>query len=148
VPGGTYLFTVNLQDRRRALLVEHVGVLRQAFRAVRAQRPFEIVAIVVLPEHLHCIWQLPENDADNATRWRQIKTEFSRGVPCDGQRAGRRIAKQERGIWQRRYWEGLLRDERDVRAHIDYIHFNPVKHGLVENAEDWPYSTFHRYQKP
>ncbi len=82
VPGGTYFFTVNLLERDRALLVDHVDGLRAAFRAVRAARPFDMVAMVVLPDHLHCIWRLPEGDADNATRWRHIKTMFSRGLPC------------------------------------------------------------------
>jgi putative transposase len=145
VPGGTYFFTVNLLERDRALLVEHVAALRMAFRQVRLARPFDIVAAVVLPDHLHCIWQLPAQDADNATRWRRIKSIFSRSLPCDERRSARRVAKQERGIWQRRFWERLLRDEHDLRTHVDYIHFNPVKHGLVPRVSDWPYSTFHRY---
>jgi putative transposase len=145
VPGGTYFFTVNLLDRDRALLVEHIAGLRAAFRAATAARPFEIVAIVVLPDHLHCIWRLPEGDADYATRWRYIKASFARSVPRDEPRSPQRRAKRERGIWQRRYWERTLRDERDLRAHVDYIHFNPVKHGHVARVCDWPYSTFHRY---
>ena len=143
VAGGTYFFTVNLLERDRALLVEHVGALRSAFKEARLARPFAIVAMVVLPDHLHCIWRLPAGDDDNATRWRHIKTLFSRGLPGDERRSGRRVIKKERGIWQRRFWERLLRDERDLRTHVDYIHFNPVKHGLVMNARDWPYSTFH-----
>jgi putative transposase len=145
VPGGTYFFTVNLLERDRALLVEHIDGLRAAFRAVQVVRPFDIVAMVVLPDHLHCIWQLPADDADNATRWRHIKSVFSRSLPREERRSARRLAKKERGIWQRRFWERLLRDEHDVRTHVDYIHFNPVKHGLMGCAGDWPYSTFHRY---
>ncbi len=98
VPGGTYFFTVNLLERDRGLLVEHVDVLREAFRVARAARPFEIVAMVVLPDHLHCIWRLPEGDADNATRWRQIKSAFSRALPSDERRSTSRLSKQERGI--------------------------------------------------
>ena len=145
VPGGTFFFTVNLLERDRTLLVDHVGELRAAFRAVRIARPFDIVALVVLPDHLHCVWRLPEDDADNATRWRHIKAMFSRGLPCTERRSARRVAKKERGIWQRRFWERLLRNERDLVAHIDYVHFNPVKHDLVARVCDWPHSTFHRH---
>ncbi|MBD8526667.1 REP-associated tyrosine transposase [Pseudomarimonas arenosa] len=136
VPGGTYFFTVNLLERRRSLLVDHIDALREAFRSARRARPFEVVALVVLPDHLHCVWKLPEGAADNATRWRHIKTLFSRAIPAIERRSARRRVKQERGIWQRRYWERLLRDERDLHHHVDYVHFNPVKHGLVATARD------------
>ena len=145
VSGGTFFFTVNLLERDRALLVEHIGELRTAFRVARSARPFDIVSMVVLPDHLHCIWRLPEGDADNATRWRHIKAMFSHSLPCFERRSQQRLAKNERGIWQRRFWERALRDEYDLRAHIDYIHFNPVKRGLVRRVRDWPYSTFHRF---
>jgi putative transposase len=129
VPGGTYFFTVNLLDRRQRLLVEHVDALRDAFGQTRAQRPFEILAIVILPDHLHCLWRLPAGDADNATRWRSIKTRFSRALPTGERRCARRRMKGERGIWQRRYWEHLIGDDHDLQAHVDDIHINPVKHG-------------------
>lgn len=145
VPGGTYFFTVNLLERDRRLLVDHIGHLRAAFAQARAARPFDIVAAVVLPDHLHCIWRLPPGDADNATRWRHIKSAFSRSLPLGEWRSPRRLAKAERGIWQRRYWEHLIQDERDLAAHVDYVHFNPVKHGHAERTVDWPHSTFHRY---
>jgi len=145
VPGGTYFFTVNLLERDRALLIEHIEALRAAFRATRAARTFDIQAMVVLPDHLHCIWRLPEGDADNATRWNQIKGVFSRGLDSTERLSALRLERRERGIWQRRYWERLLRDEHDLRAHIDYAHFNPAKHGLVSQVRDWPFSTFHRY---
>ena len=145
VPGGTYFFTVNLLERDRCLLVEHIGALRAAFVQARAPRPFVVVAAVVLPDHLHCIWRLPNDDADNGTRWRHIKTAFSRSLPAHERRTSRRRLKAERGIWQRRYWEHLIRDERDLHHHIDYVHFNPVKHGHVARAADWPHSSFHRY---
>ncbi|MFT3790303.1 MAG: transposase [Rudaea sp.] len=145
VPGGACFFTVNLLRRDSRLLVERIDALRAAFRRTQAQRAFEIAAIVVLPDHLHCLWRLPEGDADNATRWRNIKAEFSRAVPPAEHRSARRLAKNERGIWQRRYWEHLIRDERDWSAHVDYIHINPVKHGHAERVADWPYSSFHRY---
>ncbi len=145
VPGGTYFFTVNLLERRRSLLVDGIDALGRAFRETRASAPFEMVAYVILPEHLHCIWTLPEGDADIAVRWRRIKSSFSRSLPCDERRSERRRAKGERGIWQRRYWEHLIRDARDLRHHIDYIHYNPVKHGLVARVDQWPYSSFHAY---
>ncbi|MCD9029423.1 transposase [Luteimonas sp. BDR2-5] len=144
LPGGTYFFTVNLLDRDTRLLVEHIDVLRVAFRLAQSARPFDPVAVVVLPEHLHCVWRLPRGDADNATRWRHIKSLFSRDLPPAERRCARRMSKGERGIWQRRYWEHLVRDERDLAAHVDYIHFNPVKHGYVTRVRDWPYSSFHR----
>ncbi|MFT4255879.1 MAG: transposase [Pseudoxanthomonas sp.] len=145
VPGGTYFFTVNLLRRDQRLLIEQVDALRCAFRQTRIAHPFDLSAIVILPDHLHCLWRLPAGDADNAVRWRSIKTIFSRALPAGEYRSARRLAKGERGIWQRRYWEHLIRDERDFAAHVDYIHINPVKHGHVLRVVDWPYSSFHRY---
>lgn len=144
VPGGTYFFTVNLLERRRTLLVDRIDDLRAAFRAAHAARPFAVDAIVILPDHLHCLWRLPEGDADNATRWRHIKSAFSRGVPPGERCSLRRVRKAERGIWQRRYWEHLVTDDEDLRRHVDYIHFNPVKHGYVQRPTDWPWSSIHR----
>lgn len=145
VPGGTYFFTVNLLERRRRLLVEHIDLLRDAFRAARAARPFHLLAIVVLPDHLHCVSRLPDGDADNANRWAQIKSGFSRALPIYERRSSRRIAHQERGIWQRRYWEHLVRDDDDLRRVVDDVHINPVKHGDVARAADWPYASFRRW---
>ena len=145
IPGARYFFTVTLVDRASTLLIERIAELRGAFRAARAQRPFTVDAIVVLPEHLHCIWTLPEGDADYALRWREIKSWFSRRIPRGELRSKGRINKAERGIWQRRYWEHTLRDDRDVELHIDYIHYNPVKHGHVSRVADWPFSSFHRF---
>ncbi len=145
VPGGTYFFTVNLLDRTGSLLVEHVDALPSAFVETRRDRPLDLEAIVVLPEHLHCIWRLPTGDADNATRWRQIKARFSSALPASEPRSASRAHRRERGVWQRRHWERLLRDEGDLKSHVDYIHFNPVKHGLAARARDWPHSSFHRY---
>ena len=146
VPGGTFFFTVNLLERRtRRLLVEHIEHLRAAFHDAQRARPFHVIAIVVLPEHLHCLWRLPEGDADNADRWARIKSGFSRRLPKTEYRSDVRIAKQERGIWQRRYWEHVIVDEEDLQYHLDYIHFNPVKHGHAARAADWPYSSLHRY---
>jgi putative transposase len=145
VPGGTYFFTVNLLDRRSDLLVEHIQDLRSAVRHVRAQAPFHIDAWVVLPEHMHCVWTLPEGDTDFSGRWRTIKGAFSKSLPTGELRSASRAGKGERGIWQRRFWEHTIRDDRDYAAHVDYVHFNPVKHGLVSALQDWPYSSFHRH---
>lgn len=141
VPGGTYFFTLVLRDRDSRLLNEHISLLGRALREARQKRPFETLAIVVLPDHLHAIWRLPEGDSDYLTRWRHIKTLFARQVPTVAP-GSRRVV---RSVWQRGYWDRLLRDERDLEAHVDYVHFNPVKHGLVDCAADWPHSSFHRY---
>jgi putative transposase len=146
VPGGTFFFTVNLLERRsQRLLVERIDMLRDAFREVQRTRPFDVIAIVVLPEHLHCLWRLPEGDADNADRWARIKSGFSRRLPKTEYRSATRISKRERGIWQRRFWEHMIVDENDLQSHVDYIHYNPVKHGYVSRAAEWPYSSVHRY---
>jgi putative transposase len=144
VAGGSYFFTVNLAERRLRLLVEHVDTLRSAFRQVRARHPFTVEAIVILPDHLHSVWTLPEGDTDYAMRWRLIKSTFSRLLPSGEHVSESRRTKSERGIWQRRYWEHTLRDESDFGRHIDYVHFNPVKHGHVHRVKDWPHSSFHR----
>jgi putative transposase len=144
VEGGCWFFTVNLENRRSQSLTEHIGALRQAVAKVRAARPFEIDAWVVLPNHMHAVWTLPEGDTDFSTRWRLIKTFFAKSLPAVESRSEVNVERRERGIWQRRYWEHLIRDERDLAFHIDYCWFNPVKHGLVANAEVWPFSSFHR----
>lgn len=142
--GATWFFTVNLADRRSNLLVERISLLRDAISRTRGRHPFRIDAMVVLPDHLHAVWSLPESDADYALRWRLIKTWFSRGLPKIEHRSASRASKGERGIWQRRYWEHLIRDDDDLQRHVDYVHFNPAKHGHVAQCADWPYSTFHR----
>ncbi len=142
VPGGCYFFTVNLRDRRSSLLLEQITLLRECIRASRAAAAFHIDAWVVLPDHMHCIWTLPEGDADFPGRWLAIKKQFSQALPPTEYRTPVMIARGERGVWQRRYWEHTIRDEDDYAAHMDYVHFNPVKHGLVSKAADWPHSTF------
>lgn len=144
VPGGTFFFTVNLLDRHSDLLVRHVEVLRLAVRRVRLQAPFRINAWVVLPDHMHCLWTLPPGDADFPGRWRAIKIAFVKSLPKGELRSPVMIRRGERGIWQRRYWEHTICDERDFAVHMDYTHFNPVKHGLVEHPADWPHSSFRR----
>jgi putative transposase len=145
VPGASYFFTVNLHDRSSRLLANHIEPLRTAFRTVRARHPFEIAAIVVLPDHLHAIWTLPPGDDSYPTRWRLIKTVFSRSIAPGELLSPSRQRKSERGLWQRRYWEHTIRDERDFEHHCDYIHFNPVKHGHARTVHEWPYSSFHRF---
>jgi putative transposase len=144
-PGGTYFFTVNLAERNRRLLVEHVDTLRDVMRGVRERHPFRIDAIVILPDHLHALWTLPEDDADFAARWSLIKAGFSRRVPPGERVSPSRAGKRERGIWQRRYWEHQIRDDDDYARHVDYIHWNPCKHGHASRPADWPHSSFHRY---
>ncbi len=143
--GGTFFFTVALQNRAgNTLLTDRVGPLRDAISEVRSRHPFRIHAWVVLPDHLHCIIELPDGDADFATRWRLIKGGFSKALPKTEALTPSRERRNERGIWQRRYWEHRIRDEADFLAHMDYVHIDPLKHGLVERVRDWPYSTFHR----
>jgi REP-associated tyrosine transposase len=145
VPGGTFFFTVNLADRQSDLLTTHIELLRDATRSVRQRYPFEIIAMVVMPDHLHAIWRLPDGDADYPTRWALIKAGFSRNLPKTESIRASRSRKRERGVWQRRYWEHQIRDDDDLARHVAYVHFNPVKHGHVEKAADWPYSTIHRF---
>ncbi|HID83110.1 MAG TPA: transposase [Chromatiales bacterium] len=144
VPGGTYFFTVNLLERRKQILVDHIDALRTAIRKTRRKAPFHIDAWVILPDHMHCIWTLPEGDAKYSDRWRAIKKYFTKSIPDSEYRSEVRIKRNERGIWQRRFWEHTIRDDLDYKRHMDYIHFNPVKHGLVKSVKDWPHSTFHR----
>jgi len=144
IPGGCFFFTVNLADRRLRLLTENVETLRSAFRETRQRHPFTIDAMVVLPDHLHAVWTMPEGDRDFSTRWRLIKSTFSRNLAAGESISASRAAKRERGIWQRRYWEHTIRDEDDLARHVDYVHINPVKHGLVQRVRDWPHSSFHR----
>ena len=144
VPGGTYFFTVNLLERNRTLLTDNIELLRSSVRAVRRAKPFHIDSWVVLPDHMHCIWTLPDGDADFASRWKAIKIAFSKALPHTESLSPARQARGERGIWQRRYWEHTIRDERDYAAHMDYVHINPLKHGHVAHVADWPYSSFHR----
>jgi REP-associated tyrosine transposase len=145
IKGGTFFFTVTLADRSGDLLVRHIALLRHAYGAVQNRLPFETIAICVLPDHLHAIWTLPAEDSDFPMRWSRIKSGFSRALPSRASRSPSNIGKREKGIWQRRYWEHVIRDERDLERHVEYIHFNPVKHGLVSRVCDWPHSNFHRY---
>jgi putative transposase len=142
--GGSYFFTVTLADRHASVLTERVDVLREVVRRVRTARPFEIVAMVVMPEHLHAIWSLPEGDVDYSGRWRAVKAGFTHALRQDGMNLARN-EKGEYGLWQRRFWEHTVRDDTDLARHVDYIHYNPVKHGWVSQVQDWPWSSFHSY---
>ncbi len=147
-PGGSYFFTLVTHNRRSFLCkAENIALLRDSFYRVMQKHPFVIDAIVILPNHLHCILTLPQDDADFSTRWRLIKSWFSRR--CDRKYQGEvptsRQSKQEKAVWQRRFWEHLIRDEQDFINHVNYIHYNPVHHGLVSCPKDWEYSSFHRY---
>jgi putative transposase len=142
--GGTFFFTVTLADRRSTVLIDQIGALRTAFRDTRKERPFDIDAVVILPDHLHVMWTLPDGDADFAGRWRRIKGHFSTNLLVADIKI-KRYANGELALWQRRYWEHTIRDDGDFARHVDYVHFNPVKHGLVKRPCDWPHSSFHVY---
>lgn len=133
--GGTYFFTVNLQDRTQTYLTGYIDILRDAVRTVKNNRPFKIDAWVVLPDHMHAIWTLPKSDSDYSSRWREIKKKFTKEL--------RRLGINQ-PIWQNRFWEHTIRDQKDFNHHFDYVHINPLKHGHVLVVKEWPYSTFHR----
>lgn len=148
-PGGTYFFTVTLADRGSRLLVDRIDHLRVAYRTVVSERPVRTEAIVVMPDHIHAVWTLPDGDADFSTRRKMIKTRFSKDILEGGFVPTLRVseskrAKGEVGVWQRRFWEHMIRDDADFAAHVAYCHENPVKHGFVTHAMDWPYSSVHR----
>lgn len=147
--GGTFFFTVAIANRSSDLLTTHVDALRAAYHTTRLERPFHCDAIVVLPDHLHAVWTLPQGDNDFGTRWGAIKSRFTRAVK--GRmglnpilRSGSKVRKGDAGIWQRRFWEHMIRDEADYRMHVEYCWGNPVKHGLVERPTDWTFSSIHR----
>lgn len=150
VEGGAYFFTVVTEERRRWLCDDLArDCLRDAIRVIRKRRPFRIDAIVLLPDHLHTVWTLPAGDSDYSTRWRLIKKRFTTAyLQAGGIEAAAnasRQAKGERSLWQRRFFEHTVRDEPDMKRCIDYVHVNPLKHGLVDRVIDWPWSSFHRY---
>jgi putative transposase len=162
VPGGTFFFTLVTADRKPIFAEQkNVATLREAFRTIRLARAFELDAAVVLPDHLHCIWTLPPGDSDFSTRWRLIKTWFTKRYDLAGsgyamltrptvrtvRTEERKVSDSVQTMWQKRYWEHLLRDETDYRRHVDYIHYNPVKHGYAKTPLEWPHSSFFRYVK-
>jgi putative transposase len=143
IAGGCFFFTVCLEDRRTTTLVDHIDDLRAAWRWTKNHKPFACPAWVVLPDHIHCIWKLPPEDDDYAVRWKLLKGHFTRAMVAKGNaKTGRR--SRERGVWQRRFWEHAIRDERDLENHMIYIRGNPVRHGLVKDLEDWQHSSFYQ----
>jgi putative transposase len=150
VPGATYFFTV-VTHHRRPILTTELGrrCLRNAIEVVRERTPFDLFAFVLLPDHLHTVWVLPPNDSNYSTRWRRIKENFTRaylrGGGKDGPMTLNRLRHQERAIWQHRFWEHTIRDEDDLVRCVDYVHLNPVKHGLSDSAIAYPWSSFARF---
>ena len=143
VKGGTYFFTVTLINRHSNTLTQHIDLLRESVKITQQRFPFEIIAWVILPDHLHAVWQLPIDDSDYSSRWRAIESHFVRGL----KKQGLTVDMREDGralMWQRRFWEHTIKDEADLRRCVDYCYINPVKHGLVNAVVDWPYSSFHR----
>lgn len=141
-----YFLTATLRDRGTRLLLDHIDQLRAAFRCAVAENPFHVEAVVVLPDHFHLLCTLPEGDADFSVRMKTIKRRFTFGLA----NGGTPLQTNHRGeapCWQPRFWEHTIRDEEDFARHVDYIHYNPVKHGLTAAARDWPHSSFHRYVK-
>jgi len=152
IEGGIYFFTVVTYDRAPILTGNEARLLlHSAWMQVSERRPFTTVAVCLLPDHLHCIWSLPEGDPDYSRRWSEIKRIFTKGylnqIGPGAERNESRLKRREAAIWQRRFWEHTIRDEQDLNRHLDYIHYNPVKHGLVKRVSKWPWSSFHRYVK-
>lgn len=145
-PGGTFFFTVTLKDRKSDLLIKRIDFLQAAIQKVKKQHAFQIKAYVVLPDHLHMIWELPQGDTNYSIRWKKIKAMFSMWVGKSGIRINKSIHNESQ-LWQRRFWEHTIRDEYDYENHVNYIHYNPIKHGLVSDLEDWPHSSFHYFLK-
>lgn len=146
IDGGTFFFTVNLHDRRSSMRVEHIDALRNIVGDLNAKLPFDIDAMVVLPGHWHAVWTLPHDDCAYSQRIRLIKAGFTKqllrlGVSSDKNSPG------QYNLWQERFWEYTIRDDRDFETHVNYVHINPVKHEHVARAVDWPLSTIHRYMQ-
>ena len=152
IPGGTFFFTVVTHQRRRLFHLErHRTLLGESIRRCQSDWPFEINAIVLLPDHLHTIWTLPQGDTNYSARWSVIKKEFTKAFMASGgtdhEVSAGKQREHRRGVWQRRFWEHTIENEDDFETHFDYIHYNPVKHGLVECPIDWSASSFHRWAK-
>ncbi|OOF46406.1 REP-associated tyrosine transposase [Rodentibacter trehalosifermentans] len=147
IKGGTFFFTVKLADPKSHLLIEHIDLLREAYQFVKQKYPFKTEAICILPNHIHCIWTLPENDSNYSLRLRLLKTRFSSHFKAKNNLSPSKQRRKEKGIWQRRFYEHTIRDDKDFENCVNYIHYNPVKHGWVEKVKDWQFSTFHQYVK-
>lgn len=144
VRGGTYFFTVNAARPGSTLLTDNIDILRAVMAETHAEHPCRLDAIVILPDHLHTVMTLPRGESNFPLIWNKIKGRFSRRLDWSGPRSRSKLSKRERGIWQRRYWEHLIRDPNDFRTHVEYCWINPVRHGFVQHVRDWPYSSFHR----
>ncbi len=147
VTGATYFLTFNLLNRQQAILIDHIDALRNAYRLTQQHQPFYLDAMAILPDHVHWLIRLPANDDNYGARVSLFKAAFSRQMAKTEVLTHSRIIKRERGIWQRRFWEHRIRDDRDLKQHMDYIHYNPVKHGYATQTKDWPFSTFHYWVK-
>ena len=146
IKGGTYFFTLTLASRQSQLLLKHIDLLRSAMKQVKNENSYKTKAIVVLPDHIHVIWELPDGDDNYSMRWRKIKRYFTIGLI----KTGLPLLKNRHGeynVWQRRFWEHTVKNDRDFEVHVNYIHYNPVKHGYVKRVIDWPFSSFHGYVK-
>jgi putative transposase len=144
VPGATWFFSVNLAERGSTLLVDRIDLLRAAYQATAAEQPIRCEAMVILPDHLHAVWTLPPGDADFSNRWRKIKARFTLATGQTGWQSRSMERKGEAGLWQRRFWEHLIRDSDEERRAIAFCLSDPVRHGLADRPEDWPFSTIHR----
>jgi len=142
VPGMTYFFTVRLLDRNSTLLTDHFSAFGEAMRQARIRKPFHVDAWVVLPDHAHAIWTLPPGDHDCATRWRAVKIAFSKAL----HKTGLTLASAaDATIWERHYRDYRVGDDDEYAALIDYVHSNPMRHGLCQQAAEWPWSSLHRF---
>ena len=151
-PGGTFFFTVVTFQRRRIFSeLKYINILENIIAGVQKEHPFTLEAWVFLPDHMHCLWTMPPDESDYSKRWGMIKARFTKAISPDAGRSalltGSKIRYREGTVWQRRFWEHQIRDERDLQTHLDYIHFNPVKHGLVKSPGHWPYSSFREFVK-
>jgi len=150
IEGGTYFFTVVTYNRLPIFENELArNILHAAWENTLLRFPFETMAVCLLPDHIHCIWRLPEGDADYSIRWKEIKGLFTKGylreIGAGEERNTSRLLRGEAGIWQQRFWEHTIEDDDDFETHLDYIHYNPVKHGYVEKPANWQWSSFQRY---
>jgi putative transposase len=144
VEGGTYFFTVTLRNRQSDFLILYIDLFKKNYRIVKSRHPFKTLAYVILPDHCHVIWELPPEDGNYSLRWREIKKGFSQALIKQGIKL-QKNKNREYDLWQRRYWEHTIRDSKDFENHVNYIHYNLVKHKLVKKAGMWNYSSFHDY---
>jgi putative transposase len=144
VPGATYFFTVNLAKQGGTALTDRIDLLREAYRVTAAEQPITCVAMVVLPDHIHAVWTLPPGDSDFSNRWRKIKARFTHASGLTGPQSHSMARKGEAGLWQRRFWEHMIRDTEEEHRAVAFCLNDPVRHGLVVKATDWPFSTIHR----